>query len=129
MRFFRNRAGWISAIALAWHVVAIAIVSAVISCDQGPSAEHAGMEDCPMQHKSEPACPLHAEKHGTHDCDCPSIGCSQTDVGFMAVFGAVGVLPSVSTFSVPLELSSAAPFVSPISNRLAPAPQSPPPRT
>ena len=46
-------------------------------------------------------CPLHGDKHGTHDCDCPTIGCSQTDAGFMAVFGAVGILPQLRTCRFP----------------------------
>ena len=93
MQFIRNRAGFFAAIALTWHVVAIAAVSTALSCDFGAASEHAGMEECPL-HQSAPACPLHAEKHGTHDCDCPTIGCSQTDAGFMALFGAVGILPA-----------------------------------
>ena len=91
MQSVRSRARFVAAIALAWHVVVIAAVATAFSCDAG--SEHAGMKDCPL-HRSAPVCPLHADKHGTHDCDCPTIGCSQTDAGFMAVFGAVGILPA-----------------------------------
>ena len=127
MQFIRNRAGLFAAIALMWHVVAIAAVSTALSCDSSAS-EHAGMEECPL-HQSVPACPLHAEKHGTHDCDCPTIGCSQTDAGFMALFGAVGILPAAADMDVPVEAGDAALAGAPAAIRLAPAPLSPPPRT
>ena len=68
------------------------------------------MADCPL-HESAPACPVHAEKHGTHACDCPTIGCSETDAGFMALFGAVGVLPPPSHMPVPLDAGDASPRV------------------
>ena len=88
---------------------------------------HEGMADCPML-KKEPACPLHAEKHGTHDCDCPSLGCSQTDAGFMALFGAVGILPTAASINVPFDPGDAAPVMSASANRLAAVPLAPPPR-
>lgn len=125
MRFIRNRSGFIAAIALTWHLVAIAAVSAALSCDS--NSEHAGMENCPL-HESVPACPLHAEKHGTHECDCPTIGCSPTDTGFMALFGATGILPASTAMAVLADAGDAE-FVAPQSAiRLAPAPLSPPPR-
>ena len=115
MRFMRNRAGLIASVALLWHVLAVATVSAVMTCGQGfggvePAAMshgamsghegmaahegmagHEGMADCPMQKKA-PVCPMHGST-GSHKCDCPTMGCSQTDTGFMALFGSVGTLP------------------------------------
>lgn len=116
----------LAAIALAWHALTMAAVSTVLSCDHGAAAEHAGMEECPLHDK--PACPLHAENHGKHDCDCPTIGCSQTDTGFTAFFGTVGVLPDVMDMPLPGGADEAAPAISPSAISLAPVPLSPPPR-
>ncbi len=121
MQFMRNRARLIAAIALTWHVVAIAAVSTALSCDVKSASEHAGMEDCPL-HQGVPACPLHAEKHGTHECDCPTIGCSQTDAGFMALFGAVGILPAAEDMPALLRAGDASPRVPASADPLAPAP-------
>ena len=126
MQLIRNRARLIAAIALTWHVVAIAIVSTVMVCDA--SSEHAGMVECPL-HESAPACPVHAEKHGTHDCDCPTIGCAQTDTGFMALFGAIGILPAPTDMPRPLDAGTASPSVNASTNPLAAVPLSPPPRS
>jgi hypothetical protein len=128
MRFVRNRASLIAAIALTWHVVAIAAVSTALSCDLSAASQHAGMENCPL-HQSAPACPLHADKHGSHDCDCPTIGCAQTDAGFMALFGAVGILSPATDMPIPLDAGHASPRISPSVDPLAPAPLSPPPRS
>jgi hypothetical protein len=128
MQFMRNRAGVCAAIALTWHLVAIAAVSTALSCDFGAASEHAGMEECPL-HQSVAACPLHAEKHGTHECDCPTIGCSQSDAGFMALFGAVGILPTLVDIAVPVDDGDAALAAAGSAIRLAPAPLSPPPRS
>jgi hypothetical protein len=125
MQHIRNRASVIAAIALAWHVVVVAIVSTALVCDA--SAEHPGMADCPL-HESAPACPVHAEKHGTHDCDCPTIGCAETDAGFMALFGAIGVLPPPSHMPIPLDAGDASPRVTLSTTSLAPVPLAPPPR-
>ncbi len=127
MRLIRNRAGLIATMALAGHLVAIAAVSAVLACDRGPALEHAGMENCPLH--SKPVCPLHADKHGTHDCDCPTIGCSQTDAAFTALFGPLGVMPDAAIVQQPLEAGEAAPAMPLHVNHLAPVPLSPPPRT
>ena len=70
----------------------------------------------------------HAENHGKHDCDCPTIGCSQTDTGFTAFFGTVGVLPAVMDMPLPVGADDAAPAISPSAISLAPIPLSPPPR-
>ena len=126
MRHIRNRARVLAAIVLVWHAVAIAAVSTALSCDHGAAAEHAGMAECPLHDK--PACPLHAENHGKHDCDCPTIGCSQTDTGFTAFFGTVGVLSAVMDMPLPAGADDAAPAISPSAISLAPIPLSPPPR-
>ncbi len=128
MQFIRNRAGVFAAIALTWHVVAIAAVSTALSCDFGAASVHAGMEECPL-HQSVAACPLHAEKHGTHECDCPTIGCSQSDAGFMALFGAVGILPTSVDIAVPVDGGDAALAAARSAIRLAPVPLLPPPRS
>jgi hypothetical protein len=127
MRFVRNRAGLVAAIALMWHVVAIVAVSTALSCDFGPASEHAGMEDCPL-HQSAPACPLHGDKHGTHDCDCPTIGCGPTDAGFVALFGAIGIIPVPAEMPLPLDAGDASPRATLFAVLFAPAPLSPPPR-
>jgi hypothetical protein len=126
MRVMRNRAPLIAAAALTWHVAAIAAVVLVLSADLRAMSQQAGAENCPMH--SKPACPLHGEKHGTHDCDCPTIGCSQTDVGFTALFGAIGVLPAAVETSALLSAGEAAPVISPSPHLLARVPVSPPPR-
>jgi hypothetical protein len=126
MRPIRHRARLIAAIALAWHVVAIGAVSAALSCDS--SSEHAGMANCPL-HESVPVCPVHAEKHGSHDCDCPTIGCAQTDAGFMALFGSIGILPPPSHMPVPLDAGDALPRAAASTNPRAPVPLAPPPRS
>lgn len=125
MRYIRHRAPLVAAIALAWQVLAVAAVSAALSCDA--RADHAGMANCPL-HKSVPACPVHADKHGTHECDCPTIGCSQIDAGFMALFGTVGILPAPGHMPVPLDAGGASIRVITSAHPLAPAPVSPPPR-
>lgn len=85
------------------------------------------MENCPL-HAGVPACPVHGEKHGTHECDCPTIGCAQTDAGFMALFGAIGILPTVAGMPIPLEAGDASPRVAASAHLLAHVPLSPPPR-
>jgi hypothetical protein len=125
MQSVRSRARFVAAIALAWHVVVFAAVATAFSCDGG--LEHAGMKECPL-HRSTPVCPLHGDKHGTHDCDCPTIGCSQTDAGFMAVFGAVGILPAAAELPIHLDSGNAPSGVSSTVTHLTPAPLSPPPR-
>jgi hypothetical protein len=125
MHHIRNRARLIAAIALVWHVAVIAIVSTALVCDA--RSEHAGMPDCPL-HESAPACPVHAEKHGTHECDCPTIGCADTDAGFMALFGAIGVLPPPSHMPTPLDAGDASPRVTVSTTSLARIPLAPPPR-
>ena len=127
MPFVRNRARVIAAIALAWHVVVIASVSTALSC-QGRPADHAGMKDCPL-HSSAPVCPLHGDKHGTHECDCPTIGCTQADAGFMALFGAVGILAHAPDIDASVDAEDAVLVPAQSAIRLVPAPLSPPPRS
>ena len=133
MRCIRDRAGVIAAIALLWQVSAVAAVSTALSCRPSPNVEHVdasphdGMADCPMQ-KSEPSCPRHPERHGTHDCDCPTIGCAQTDAGFLALFGAVGVLPAAGDLDIPLTACVAGTLSSANPIGLAAVPLAPPPR-
>ena len=142
MRFMRNRASLVAAIALIWHVSAIAVVSTALSCDTGAGAAmdhanmghqgmpgHEGMPDCPMQRQAAPVCPKHGSEHGTHDCDCPTIGCAQSDTGFMALFGAVGIVSAPAEMPVPLDLSDATLDLSTSTRSLATDPLSPPPRS
>lgn len=128
MRYIRSRARALAALALAWQALTMAAVSTVLSCDHGgPVAEQAEMENCPLHAK--PSCPLHAENHGKHDCDCPTIGCSQADIGFTALFGTAGVLPVVMNTPLPDGVADAVPAIAPAALALAPVPLSPPPRS
>ena len=155
MRFMRNRASLVAAIALIWHVAAIAVVSTALSCDTGSGAAmdhanmtghegmaghegmsshegmsgHEGMPDCPMQRQTAPVCLKHGSEHGTHDCDCPTIGCAQSDSGFMALFGAVGIISAPAEMPVPLDFTDATLDLSTSTRSLATDPLSPPPRS
>jgi hypothetical protein len=137
MRCIRNRSGVVAAIVLTWHVVAMAAVSTVLCEDQGPGMTmdhaamtgHEGMVDCPLQRNTTPVCPKHSGEHGAHECDCPTLGCSQTDTGFMALFGAIGILVSAPDVAAPLNSGDASPILTLSAIRLAPHPPSPPPRT
>jgi hypothetical protein len=126
MGWVRNRASHFAVAALLWHVAVITAVVLVMSADLRAQSQEPGGENCPMH--SKPACPLHGDKHGTHDCDCPTIGCSQTDIGFTALFGAIGVLPPAVDASAPLAVSEAAPPLSQTPDLFAHVPVSPPPR-
>lgn len=126
MRVMRNRASLVAVAALLWHVAAIIAVVLVMSADLRAISQSAEGENCPLH--SKPACPLHGEKHGTHDCDCPTIGCSRTDVGFTALFGSVGVLPAIAAVPVPFVAGEQAPALSQSPYLLAHVPVSPPPR-
>jgi hypothetical protein len=126
MRVIRDRARVLAAIALMWQVVAITAVGIVVSWERVTAAEHAGMENCPLH--SKPTCPLHGDKHGTHDCDCPTIGCSQADTALTALFGAAGILPTPVNMLVPLVSAEAVPAMSVSADLLSLVPLSPPPR-
>ena len=127
MQAVRNRAHLVATIALAWHLVAVVSVFAVLSCHVVSASEHADAENCPL-HNSAPACPRHGEKHGTHECDCPTIGCSQTDAGFLGLFGASGILPAAPGIPIPNDAGDASTRTSESVSSLASTPLSPPPR-
>jgi hypothetical protein len=126
MRALRNRAAWIAILVLTWNLGGMAAASVVLTGHLSGVSEHAGMENCPLH--SKPACPLHGDRHGTHDCDCPTIGCSQPDLGMTALFGAIGVLPAASHMAVPFDAGDAIPVLASTSTSLGPVPLSPPPR-
>lgn len=128
MPLIRSRARLVAAIVLTWHVVALAAVSTALSCDSNAASAHADMPDCPL-HESAPACPLHAEKHGTHECDCPTIGCSETGTGFIALFGMVGILADGGGTPGPVYAGDLSGIAGESPNPLAAAPLAPPPRT
>jgi hypothetical protein len=126
MQCLRNRVRGFAAIALTWQILAIGAFATVLCCETVAASEHAGMENCPLH--SKPTCPLHGDKHGTHDCDCPTIGCSQADSAFTALFSAAGILPTPVDMPVPLAGAEAVPAISLSARALSPAPLSPPPR-
>ena len=126
MYVVRNRTRLVAAMALTWHLVAIGVVSAM-SCDWNVASEHAGMPNCPL-HQSAPACPVHGDKHGTHECDCPTIGCSGADVSITALFGTVGILPASGDAPSLLAAGDTFTHAAESVNPLSPEPLSPPPR-
>lgn len=126
MRALRNRAAWIAVLLLAWNVGGMAAASVVLTCHGTGTVEHAGMDNCPLH--SKPACPLHGDRHGTHECDCPTIGCSQPDMGVTALFGAIGVLPAAAKMAVPFDAGDAVQILASTSHSLGPVPVPPPPR-
>jgi hypothetical protein len=128
MRFICNRRRLVALLTLTWQVMAIAAVSTALACDPSVASEHAGISDCPL-HDNAPACPLHAEKHGTHQCDCPTIDCAETDTGLMTLLGAVGILGAASDMLVSIDAGDARNMITESADTLAPAPLSPPPRT
>jgi hypothetical protein len=127
MRLMRNRARLIAVMALTWHIMTMAAIVTVLSVELHATMEEAGEENCPLH--SKPSCPLHGERHGTHDCDCPTIGCAQTDIGFTGLFGPVGVLPVPVGIPEPIDAGKAAPVMSRSTHLLARLPLAPPPRT
>ena len=157
MRFMRHHASLVAALALAWHVAAIVVVSTALSCDPGTASAtdhanvsihhsmgshhdvpaqghdgmpgHEGMPECPMQRQTAPVCLKHGSEHGTHDCDCPTIGCAQTDTGLTALFGAVGIIGAPAEIPAPLEFAAVTLNLSTATRSLAHAPLSPPPRS
>jgi hypothetical protein len=127
MRLIRNRARLTAVLALMWHVLAVAAVSTALSCDPNAASEHAGMLDCPLHDKA-PVCPLHAERHGTHECDCPTIGCAETDTGLMTLLSAVGILADASEMLILVDAGHTSKMTAESLNSLAPVPLAPPPR-
>ena len=129
MQLIRNRARLIAAIALVANVVAVALVSVALSCDPNSASAsgHEGMENCPL-HERAPECAVHGDEHGTHACDCPTIGCSQTDAGLMALLGAVAVLPAAADVHVTIDAGGWVPRMITHAHVAAPVPPFPPPR-
>jgi hypothetical protein len=128
MHLIRNRARLIAAIAIAGNVAAVALVSMALSCDPNASASgHEGMEDCPL-HERAPECAVHGDQHGTHACDCPTIGCSNTDAGLMALLGAVAVLPASADVHVTFDAGGSVPRMITRAHVGAHVPLPPPPR-
>src|SRR6476660_9542596 len=103
MKVFRSRASVVASLALTWQIVALIFVPAAACCQTASAS--AQMANCPMRHEhaktASAECPMHAAAAADHDCHCPQMGCSQTDQGFLALLGPIGVLPSVvSVFSL-----------------------------
>ena len=130
MQLIRDRAHLIAAIALVGNVAAAALVSMALSCDPNavsPASAHPGMENCPL-HARAPECAVHGDEHGTHACDCPTIGCSQADAGLMALLAAVAVLPGSADFDVTFDAGASVPRLTTHAYAGAHVPLSPPPR-
>jgi hypothetical protein len=137
MRAFRARSSLATTIVLTWQIIAVMFVPTALCCRLGEAApvehEHqSAMADCPMEHAAaaatDAACPLHSQQTPGQDCDCPTLGCSQTDNGFMALYGPIGVLAAPVTLSEPSLEVEAASIVSQSTDSLAPIPVAPPPR-
>src|SRR5262245_54752470 len=126
MRLIRNRARLIAVMAIAWHIGTMAAIVTVLSVEMRAMTEETGAENCPLQSKT--SCPLHGEWDGTHVCDCPTIGCAQTDIGLAGLFGPAGVLPVPVGMPEPIDAGEAAPLMFRSTHLLAPVPLSPPPR-
>lgn len=129
MRRFRTRASVLASLALTWQIVALMVVPAAACCQTKTPATSGEMANCPM-HRSmkDTECPMHAQAAVDHDCHCPRLGCSQTDQGFLALLGPIGVLPpAASTFAL-RQIGDAVPVTASSSISLAPVPASPPPR-
>ena len=133
MRAFRARLSVVTSIALWWQLLAVTVVPTALCCLAGSAAPAAAMADCPIHNAAaataEPACPLHMEHGATaHDCDCPRLGCSQTDHGFMALFGPIAVLTAPAAAPAP-HLAGDAVSVIPPSSASLPGSCRPPPRS
>jgi hypothetical protein len=129
MRVCRSRTGMVALLVLTWQIVALIFVPAAACCQAKPSAAAGDMANCPMRHDMKTTeCPMHAPATVDHDCHCPKLGCAQTDQGFLALLGPIGVLPAAaSTFSLH-QIGDAVMVASPSSVSLAPVPAAPPPR-
>jgi hypothetical protein len=128
MKGFRRRAGALASCALIWQIVALIFVPAAACCQARASTAAEPMANCPMQHPAtSPECPMH-HIAVRHDCHCPTLSCAQTDQGFLALLGPIGVLPDPpSTFAL-LPAGDAVQVVTAATLSLASAPLSPPPR-
>jgi len=129
MRVFRARASVVASLALTWQIVALIFVPAAACCQAQTTAAAGEMANCPMRHAPAAAdCPLHAPAATEHDCRCPRLGCSQTELGFLALLGPIGVLPAVPSPIALHQAGDAVPFVAPLHLNLAAVPVAPPPR-
>lgn len=137
MRALRGRSSIITSVVLLWQFGAVLFLPATLACRQAGALTHQGslnvaMANCPMHHEeaasADPSCPFHTAKKGAHECDCPSIGCSQTDKEFMAVYGPVGILPAPSFVAVLDLVGDTAAVITGSTSSLAPVPLAPPPR-
>jgi hypothetical protein len=130
MSVFRSRASVLASVALVWQIFAVMLVPTAACCKPRSVSPASGdMANCPMQHSTQDAeCPMHAPTAVDHDCHCPTLGCSQTTQGFMALLGPIGVLPApASVFSLH-HVGDAVPMTVSSSHSLAPVPDAPPPR-
>jgi hypothetical protein len=129
MRGFRSRASVLASVALIWQIVALIFVPAAACCQAQASATAGETANCPMHHSMNAAeCPMHAKAAVDHDCHCPRLGCSQTDLGFLALLGPIGVLPASSSLFALHQVGDAVTVTPSSSISLAPAPVAPPPR-
>lgn len=136
MRALRARSSLITSVALLWQLLAVLFVPAALCCREKtmtvPATESsAAMADCPMHHEqkteTDASCPMHQPQH-SGECDCPTLGCSQTGHGFMALFGPVGVLPAPAVFDAPYLTAAAVFVISTPPDHPASLPLAPPPR-
>jgi hypothetical protein len=129
MRAFRGRSSVLASFALTWQIVALMLVPTAACCQNGSSSSTGEAANCPMHHSTQgPVCALHAPLDADRDCHCPKLGCSQTDNGFLALFGPIGVLPQTLDTPTLHHIGEAALLTPPSSNSLAPVPVAPPPR-
>jgi len=136
MRALRARSSLVTSVALLWQLLAVLFVPAALCCREKtmsvPSTgSSAAIPDCPMHHEekteTDASCPMHKPRH-SGECDCPTLGCSQTGRGFMALFGPVGVLPAPAIFDAPYLMAPAVAIVNASPDHPAPLPVAPPPR-
>ena len=97
MRVFRRRAGPIASFILCWQIAVLLTATLAARCLNETSAPVAReMANCPMhQPPPDPICRAHAPEPADRDCECPKLGRSQGLSGLTALFGAVGVLPTI----------------------------------
>jgi hypothetical protein len=128
-RYFRTHGAVIAAIALTWQLVALLMVPTAACC-QGNSGDE--MANCPMHHAAAATrmvdCPLHMHQTADRDCHCPRLSCSQTDQGFLALFGPIGVLSAGPVTHRLVALGNTTAPIQPSTLSLAPAPPLHPPR-
>jgi hypothetical protein len=132
----RSRARFVAALALASQVMVMTIATIVLACDRGGVAVHAqsmdaghdGMVDCPMKRQSRPVCPKHQDRHGTQDCDCPTLGCSQADLAMTGLLSVVGDLPQLADLRVDWDVEQLSAVGEASANIGTRPPDPPPPR-